>query len=198
MKKRNGIAYVLTALVCTLVIAVMPTDAEARIYEDTVRLHILARSDSEEDQRVKLEIRDTVLDKYGEVLTECADAGVALDVLKQLCSEIELTVEERLNELGYSYGASVEIGEEWYETREYGEFALPEGRYCSLRIILADGAGKNWWCVMFPPLCTDIATGNAPKDDAYFPYTEEEVILVNGGKYQIKFKLLELFSRAFS
>lgn len=198
MKKGNCAAYALLVLICTLVISAMPTDAEAKIYEDTVRLHILARSDSDEDQGVKLEIRDTVLTKYKEALSECANAKAAEDRLAELSGDIDEAVEARLNELGYNYGAEVKIEKEWYETREYGDIALPEGEYTSLKIILGGGEGKNWWCVMFPPLCTEIACEDAPSDDAFFPYTEEEQILVQGGKYRIKFKLLELFSRAFS
>jgi len=177
---------------------VMPTEAEAMIYEDTLRLHILAPSDSKEDQALKLEIRDRVLCEYGERLSECEDIASAEETAKRLLSDIERDVSAWIKEEGYSYGATVTLTEEWYDTREYDGFTLPKGIYTSLRIIIGEGEGKNWWCIMYPPLCLDVATEKAPADDALLDYTGEETRLIKSGKYNIKFKLLEIFSDAFS
>ena len=106
-------------------------------------------------------------------------------------------VQEEIIKRGYNYTASATLTEEWYDTRSYENFTLPQGNYYSLRIIIGEGVGKNWWCVMFPPLCLDIATENAPADDGIVDYTKSEINLITNRKYTVKFKILELLSDAF-
>ena len=198
MENENGtLLAVLALLLSTLVIALMPTEAEAEIYEDTLRLHILANSDSEEDQELKLKVRDRLLTEYGEML-KGESIGEAVGIINGKLSEIEEDVEEWIREYGYSYDASVTLSREWYDTREYEDFTLPKGEYTSLRVIIGEGEGKNWWCVMFPPLCLDIASESAPADDGISSYTDEEIRLISGKKYNIKFKILELISDTFA
>lgn len=198
MENKNGTLFaVLMVLLSTLVIALMPTEAEAEIYDDTLRLHILANSDSEEDQELKLKVRDRLLTEYGEML-KGESIGEAVGIINGKLSEIEEDVEEWIKEYGYSYDASVTLSREWYDTREYEDFTLPKGEYTSLRVIIGDGEGKNWWCVMFPPLCLDIASESAPTDDGISSYTDEEIRLISGKKYNIKFKILELISDTFA
>jgi stage II sporulation protein R len=190
--------YALVMLVATLVLAGMPTDAEAEIYEDTIRLHILANSDSKEDQALKIKIRDKLLIEYGEDLKKFGTKDEAEVKIKELLPEIERSAEEWIRELGYDYDVEAEIGVEWYETRDYGDFSLPCGYYTSLRVLIGSGEGQNWWCVMYPPLCTELATEDAPGDDGIIDYTKEELLLINSGKYQVKFKILEELSRTFA
>ena len=198
MENKNGtLLAVLALLLSTLVIALMPTEAEAEIYEDTLRLHILANSDSEDDQELKLKVRDRLLTEYGEML-KGESIGEAVGIINEKLSEIEEDVEEWIREYGYSYDASVTLSREWYDTREYEDFTLPKGEYTSLRVIIGEGEGKNWWCVMFPPLCLDIASESAPADDGISSYTDEEIRLISGKKYNIKFKILELISDTFA
>ncbi len=198
MENKNGtLLAVLALLLSTLVIALMPTEAEAEIYEDTLRLHILANSDSEDDQELKLKVRDRLLTEYGEML-KGESIGEAVGIINGKLSEIEEDVEEWIREYGYSYDASVTLSREWYDTREYEDFTLPKGEYTSLRVIIGEGEGKNWWCVMFPPLCLDIASESAPADDGISSYTDEEIRLISGKKYNIKFKILELISDTFA
>ena len=184
-------------LITTLLVAVMPTEAEARIYTDTVRLHILASSDREEDQTLKYALRDAILEKYGELLESERNAEGAAEKISVVIPEIEEFSKNFVSERGFDYEVSAVIGTEWYDTRDYGEFSLPMGYYKSLRIIIGEGEGKNWWCVMYPPLCTEIATDGAPSEDALDEYTKEERTLISGGRYRIKFKSLEILSRAF-
>jgi len=194
MKKHDFIFTALILLCTTLLIAAVPTEKEGAIYEDTVRLHILANSDEKADQRLKLEIRDLVLEKYGDILSMAKDKQDAVANLEELIPEIKADVDKWITMLGMNYSSSVELGVEWYDTREYEDFTLPKGYYTSLRIMLGKAEGKNWWCVMFPPLCLDIATEESPSDDALLGYTDEEAILISTGKYNLKFKLLELLS----
>ncbi len=178
-------------LIATMLIATIPTDAEARIYEDTVRLHILAESDSEEDQQTKLAIRDMILAHYGERLSGYETVEEAEEALRELIWDIEKDVNEWLSELKSGATAEVTLTREWYDRREYGDIALPAGEYLSLRVIIGEGEGKNWWCVMYPPLCLDVALGD------YVGYSEDENRLITVGKYNVKMKILELCSTAF-
>ena len=195
--KRLPIFLVILLCVLTL-LAVMPTDAEAEIYEDTVRLHILAASDSEEDQALKLEVRDMILAEFGERLASADGRDEAEETVRGLLREIGERASELLESRGCYAGAVATLSTEWYDTREYEGFSLPAGYYSSLRVIIGRGEGRNWWCVMYPPLCTEIATERAPSDDGLIDYTEEEVRLIEGGRGRIKFKILELFSGLFS
>lgn len=195
-KSKDYIITVIILLASLMLITVLPTEAEAKIYSDTVRLHILANSDSEEDQRLKLGIRDKVLEKYSSRLAGYSSSDEAKAHAAEYIEEIEKDVAAWIREAGYSYSAEVTLTEEWYDTRSYGEVTLPSGRYTSLRILIGKAEGKNWWCVMYPPLCLDIATENAPSDDAYINFTDEETRLVTSSGYNIKFKLLELISGA--
>ena len=188
--------WAVAILLATLVIAIMPTESDGAIYEDTVRLHIIANSDGEGDQQIKLKIRDKLLLEYGEELSGVKSARDAEMLIEAKRNTIEDSVEGWLFELGEAADAKVELGREWYDTREYDSFTLPCGYYTSLRVILGEGEGKNWWCVMYPPLCLDLATETAPRDDALLGYTDDEVKLIEGGGYQLRFKLLELVSRA--
>ena len=184
-------------LFASLIMAVIPTEAEAAIYEDTIRLHILAASDSDEDQALKLEIRDELLKNYGEELKFSGEAELAKEKLCELLPEIEDFLQKEVEKRGYQYSVSATIGEEWYDTRVYESFTLPKGVYTSLKVVIGGGGGKNWWCVMFPPLCLDIASESAPGDDGIVDYTKEEVSLISSKKYNVKFKVLELLSDAF-
>ena len=190
----------LPSLICLLVIlvfAVVPTEAEGKIYDDTLRLHILALSDSDKDQEIKLIIRDRVLEKYAEELKGADNIEDALKSTSLLLEDIKSDVDLWLSEFYDDISSEVYLTEEWYDTREYENFTLPKGYYRSLKIVIGDGNGKNWWCVMYPPLCLDIATEDAERDDGIVDYTKEEISLISGRRYNVKFKLLEFISDIF-
>lgn len=187
--------FICALLMLTLIIAVLPTEAEASIYGDTIRLHILAESDAEEDQALKLEVRDMILAEFGERLAAADGREEAEEAARAMLGEIEARVNGFLAEHGAS--AEVTLTTEWYDTRDYEDFSLPCGYYTSLRVIIGEGSGKNWWCVMYPPLCKDLASERAPEDDGVIDYSDEEIRLIEGGRGRIKFKILELFSGIF-
>ena len=177
---------IFSILLATLFIAILPTEAEAGIYEDTIRIHILANSDSESDQKIKLVVRDRLLLEYSEIFSGADNIREAETLLKNRLTDIELKVSEWVSDYGYSAVARLEV--EWFDTRVYENFSLPAGNYLSLIIELGDAKGKNWWCVMYPPMCLDVAT------KAESGYTDAERGLISG-KYKIKFKILELVSK---
>lgn len=123
------------------------------ISDTVIRLHILANSDSEEDQNVKLKVRDLVLGKWGDLLSARSDGDGAWEALQALLPEINRGVGAYLEELGADYGVKASAGVYEFPERAYEGVAFPEGAYRALRISLGDAAGQNWWCVLFPPLC---------------------------------------------
>ena len=177
---------IITILIASLFIAVMPTDAEAAIYQDTVRLHILANSDNTEDQTLKLKLRDAVLEEYGQSLSAFESVSDAEKELSDKLSEVKSFADLKIKELGYDYKSTVSLTNEWYDTRHYESFSLPCGYYTSLKIVIGEGDGENWWCVMYPPLCLDAALSDTS-------YSAAEEILISK-KYNVKFKMLELIS----
>lgn len=184
---------ILSLLFAGVLIGVLPTEAEAGIYSDTLRLHILAASDTEEDQELKLRVRDAILAEYSARLSDAEGIEESAAAVEALLPEIEKTAEACIAECGYKYTVTATLKEEQYDTRDYGRFSLPRGRYLSLVIKIGEGEGKNWWCVMYPPMCLDMAL-DAPPDDWASDYSDGELALVKNGKYRVKFKLLEMIS----
>ena len=184
---------IVSLLFAALLMAAMPTDADAEIYYDTLRLHILAASDSDEDQALKIAVRDAVLAEYGEILSDYEGLDSVLEKSRELLPEIEATALTCIREAGFCYTVSAELTVEEYDTRDYGDVSLPRGRYNSLVIVIDGGLGRNWWCVMYPPMCLDMAL-DGPADDWVSNYTDAELSLISGGRYRVKFKLLELVS----
>ena len=153
-----------------------------------IRLHVVANSDSPEDQRQKLQVRDAVLQ-----VTE----GLSKSELQEALPEIEYAAKACLAELGAAQPVSVTMGTERFPTRLYDSFALPAGVYRTLRVTIGEGAGHNWWCVAFPSICFR-ATAEELEDAAVSAgFTQEEVRLITeeGSPYVLKFKLLELLER---
>lgn len=189
-----GAFSALLLLLFTLVLAVCPAAGEEEVYRDVIRLHILAASDGDADQEDKLAVRDAILLTYGDVFRAFSDrteAEAALD--PALRGAIQTTAEETLAERGSPAPVAVTLSEEDYPTRDYGGFSLPAGRYLSLRVVIGAGEGKNWWCVLFPPLCTAASVEGVP-----LGLSDAEYRLVTEGKKSVRFKTLELLSRWFS
>ena len=133
----------LSILLSALLLAALPTSGEEKIYEDVIRLHVLAASDSEHDQALKLSVRDAILSEWGELLAGAKSRAEAEQTLDPAClGEIRETAERTLREAGSSLSASVTLSLEEYPTRDYGSFALPAGSYLSLRVILGEGVNS--------------------------------------------------------
>lgn len=165
------------------------------VRDDVVRLHILANSDSSFDQHIKLKVRDALLQEDFCFLGELITAENAECHFQKSKEEIIKIVKRVLEENGVSYDAKISLEKEYYETRSYGSLTFPAGEYLSMKIVLGKGDGKNWWCVMFPPLCVPAASDvTADKETASQYLTEGAEAVVNGGqKYVIKFKIVEIF-----
>lgn len=130
------------------------------INDKLIRFHVIANSDSEEDQSVKLRIRDGILQKYGPLLSESGSRDESLQLISENLKDIESTADEILKKEGQNYSARAMLGESTFPIKQYGSITLPAGEYTALKVVLGEGGGKNWWCVMFPPLCfIDVTRG---------------------------------------
>ena len=194
---RAGISIFITVIVFLVLYSIIPTKEEVEIYNSTVRLHVIADSDSEEDQRLKLKVRDAVLERIETYDAKTKDEAVK--TIEEDRENLQKIAEECVKINGFDNSVSVELTNESYPTKEYEGFTLPAGEYTSLKIIIGSGEGQNWWCVLFPPLCTSVAIGY--DDDAYIDVglTKDQYDLITGssGEYKVKLKLLEIASRAF-
>ena len=191
----EGITVVLLA---TVMMAAIPTEAEGKIYEDTVRLHILAHSDSEEDQALKLKVRDAILGETADLLSNCREKDEAIAVAKQNIEVIRAAALGVIEDEGYSYSVDIEIGEEEYPTKNYESFCFPAGSYASLRVKIGEAEGQNWWCVLYPPLCLSAATEKREVEEEFISVglTDEQYGIITeteDAKYQLRFKFLEVF-----
>lgn len=171
----------------------LAADAKA-IYEGTVRLHVLANSDSEADQALKLKVRDALLGEMDELLTstDAEDADSAAEALEEKLDELRAVAESVIAENGFDYPVELALTEEYYETREYDGFALPAGEYTSLQVKIGRAEGQNWWCVLFPPLCTSVASAEEALAETGF--TKRQVRLLTddeNASYKLKFKAVE-------
>lgn len=171
---------------------VLALRTQDELADKVVRLHVLANSDSEEDQALKLKVRDVVLERATAILEQSADRREAESRLRGELLELERIAAEEIAAEGYNYPVTVELENTDFPTKEYDGFTLPAGEYLALRVIIGEGLGQNWWCVVFPPLCT-AAPADVPASALAAGFSEEEVNLIteeNQG-YVLKFKAVE-------
>ena len=196
MKKPFGLVFCIVfffALWCSA----MDGAAAESLSGKLVRLHVLAASDSEADQQMKQKVRDTVLGLVTPALENCETRSEAISVLTPLLPEIERAAEETLRSLGSGETVTALLSEEPYPIRDYDTFSLPAGTYESLRVRIGPGEGRNWWCVVFPPLCLSAAEGGDP-DDAWEVFSPSEQRLISGSGRVIRFKALEWWQKVKS
>ncbi len=188
-----------SGLLClSLVLLCFALDREQGALADKMlRLHVLAHSDSREDQSLKLRLRDEILVTVEPWLGGEQDAAAARQLLAARLPELQMEAQRFVREEGFDYPVTLKVEEAFFPTRHYEGFALPAGNYQSLRVIIGDGAGRNWWCVVFPPLCNAASTETLAKSAGRAGLTEQEVFLIleESDEYVIKFKLIELWEQ---
>ncbi len=190
-------AFCISFLLAFVLMSFLPLNGEEEIYENMIRLHVIANSDSAEDQSLKLKVRDAILDSV---------EGMELNSMDEARNEMEKSI-ERLekcaNEVilaeGYDYPVNIVLGKENYPERIYEGFTLPEGTYISLQVKIGSAGGKNWWCVLFPPLCT---TSAMEREESFIAagFTGEQYETITKPEkksYKIKFKIVEIIKNLF-
>ena len=186
--------------ICLLVAAIFWTGGLLRdrkvLHDELVRLHVVGASDSDEDQSVKLQVRDAVLESLEAELQNLTDADAAMAYLQENLPKIESAANSFLESAGVSDRVQVSLDREEFPTRLYDSFALPSGVYQTLRIVIGAGEGQNWWCVAFPDLCMGATTEDfeAVASSAGFSDALSAALETDEG-YEIRFYLLDLLGR---
>ena len=173
------------------------------IAESVFRLHILANSDSKEDQELKIKVRNSLLDYMNSLCSNCKSKEEAIILVEQNKEKFREIALNTVKENGYNYDVKINIGNFQFPTKNYGDISLPAGFYDALRVEIGEAKGQNWWCVMFPPLCfVDISSGSVPDESKKLMednLSEEEFALVSDSsntEIQFKFKILEFFTNS--
>lgn len=174
----------LMALCITFSTGLWAERTQSALSEKLVRLHVIANSDSEADQAEKLRMRDRVLAVLAPVLHDCETIAEAEAVIKAHAGELEA--------LG---DVTVTLTEEYYPTRHYDTFSLPAGNYLSLQVRLGEARGRNWWCVVFPPLCTEAVAEPAADVFAALPEDEAALITEENGGYILRFRIVDWWGK---
>ncbi len=193
-KRKTGILFFAALAAALMTTAAVMQQEQQALAGKLIRLHVIANSDSEEDQAIKLQVRDAVLELTAVQADGRAEAEQSL---VQLLPEIRQAAEACLRAQGCEDQVAVVLGMEAYPTRVYENFALPAGNYRSLRIVIGEGKGQNWWCVVFPSICFRATMGDLEEAAQAAGLNDGEIRLItekpNG--YTLKFKSWELLLR---
>lgn len=173
---------------CFIVLAFQKVDTQHLVTDRYMRFHVVANSDSPEDQQLKLEVRDRLLNEFGKTFTDVESVEEAEDIIRAELERIEDVANEEIRRQGKDYRAKATVGFFDFPIKAYGNLILPAGKYHALKVVIGEGEGANWWCVMFPPLCfVDISHGVAMDVEEE---TDEHII-------EYRFKSKELLSDSF-
>ena len=165
------------------------------------RLHVIANSDSNEDQSLKLKVRDSLLNYMNNICLNCSTKKEAISIAQSHKYEFQKIAEETIRNNGYDYSVKININNFYFPTKNYGDISLPAGLYDALRVEIGEAKGQNWWCVMFPSLCfIDISSGivdNEAKENLEQNLEQESYTIISESKnsnIKFKFKLIEFFA----
>lgn len=197
MKTSKILLILCVFVLCAAVCNILPVHGEEKIYESVVRLHVLANSDSEDDQALKLKVRDAILSYVSPRVIDSASREEAIEILNCELEEIKKTATKVVADEGYDYSVEVTLTLEDYPTRNYESMSFPSGEYVSLRVMIGEAEGQNWWCVLFPPLCLSAASERAENEEAFIAVglnSDQYKIITetDEAKYYLRFKLLEV------
>ena len=186
-------AALLLAFGLTLTAGVWASTSESALAGQVLRLHVVANSDSDQDQALKLLVRDAVLAQADRILDGVSDRQSAEQALTPHLDELAQTAAEVLAAEGCRDAVTVTLADQWFPTKEYDGFSLPAGQYRALRVTVGEGQGRNWWCVVFPPLCLGSVTEESVEAVAGEALSDGQVALITGqdGGYVLKFRFIE-------
>lgn len=197
MNQKYWKASLFFGIALLLLLSLFPLWNGDGLYGSVIRIHVLANSDSPEDQERKLLVRDAMLEYAKENLVAYPSVEQAAHDVREKIPELEERARRVLASLGSEDEVSVQLGEEYYDTRYYDGFQLPAGRYLSLQVKIGKAEGKNWWCILFPPLCLSSSTS---AEDALIASGMDEdnakTVTANGTEYEIRFRVLDWWNAA--
>ena len=194
-KLRRWGMVMFAALSVVLLSGVWLDREQAQLADSVLRLHVLANSDSQADQQLKEKVRDRVLAEAQAILPPGADLEQARCVLEDNLERLAAAGADVVEEEGYAYPVAASLEQTWFPTKEYEDFSLPAGEYEALRVVIGEGGGQNWWCVVFPPLCLASVSETAEQTALESGLSEQQVALMTGESegYVVKFKAIELW-----
>lgn len=198
--KKIVISLTFLILLSLLVSSFLPIHGEEALYDAVIRFHVIANSDTDEDQALKLQVRDALLEKTSTALEGLSKEEAETYLEEHLC-ELETVAKEVIENAGYDYPVSASLSVEEYPTKNYDSIAFPAGEYLSLQIKIGKSEGKNWWCCLFPPLCLGISkVAKTDAEDAFLsvgltPSQYKVLTESDTPTYKVRFKLLELFQK---
>lgn len=188
----------------TIICAVSYVEAVSSDISNSVfRLHVIANSNSNEDQSLKYKVRDSLLNYMNNICKDCNSKEEAVNIVSKHQEEFKQVALKTIENEGYSYNVKIEIGNFEFPTKQYGDISLPAGFYDALKVEIGKAEGRNWWCVMFPSLCfVDVSSGIVPeesKEELQNVLSDEEYAIISDKStlnIKFKFKLLELFTNS--
>ena len=185
----------LSGLAVALFMSVWLDREQAALADSVIRLHVIANSDSQSDQTLKLQVRDRILTEAAALYQPGDDLHQVRRAMEENLTILAAAGQEVVEEQGYDYPVSASLERTWFPTKKYTDFALPAGNYTALRIVVGEGKGENWWCVAFPPLCLGSVSETVEEAAAAGNFTPDQVALITGesGGYVVKFKAIELW-----
>lgn len=204
VKKREGQAFFMKIMfksmcvgfVLTVIFSFLPFQTVCEtLTQDVLRLHILANSDTNEDQELKLLVRDEITKECKELFTEAQSLEEAKEITLENLEELNKTAATVIKEQGKDYTVSVQLCEEYFNTRYYGSVTMPAGKYTALQIKIGKAKGENWWCVLYPSLCVGTSTDYESFEENLTP--QECSVVSSGNKYEFKFKIVETVTSFF-
>ena len=193
--KKTLLRIEISLLIALIICGVLNINAFSQqcesIREKMLRMHVIANSDSEEDQQLKLKVRDAVLSAGKEVFDGSVTAIEAKEKITPYIDYLENAALETIKNEGFDYNVKITVEKEYFNTRTYEDsVTLPAGYYTAVKVIIGEGKGQNWWCVMFPPMCLPTAVAECEISDVL---TDDET-----EKYKFKFKIIEFFEEIFN
>lgn len=192
MNKKLLLKSACIAFVLTVIYSVIPFQAQcSTIPDDVFRLHILANSDSGQDQSLKLKVRDRVLEYTKNLFESASGKEEAENLIADNLSAITDVAQSAVKDNGYDYKVESRIVNMYFSTRHYQSYTLPSGMYDALRITIGSGKGHNWWCVMYPSIC--ISSEKDGEEKAKQTFSEGEYDVVRNEKYEYRFFVVEMF-----
>lgn len=192
-KLRVWEAALMLAFGLTLLAGGYSSACRSALADQVLRLHVVANSDSQQDQALKLEVRDAILAQATPLLAGADSQRSAEEALAPHLEELARTGQAVLTAAGCGDRVTVALADAWFPTKVYDGFSLPAGTYRALRVVIGEGEGQNWWCVVFPPLCLASVTEEVTEAAALGGLSDDQVALITGqdGGYVLKFKLIE-------
>ena len=199
--KKTLLRIEISLLVALIICGVLNINAFSQqcesIREKMLRMHVIANSDSEEDQQLKLKVRDAVLSAGKEVFDGSVTAIEAKEKITPYIDYLENIALETIKNEGFDYNVKITVEKEYFSTRTYdNSVTLPAGYYTAVKVIIGEGKGQNWWCVMFPPMCLPTAVAECEISDVL---TDDETeIVTETDKYKFRFKIVEILEEIFN